>query len=84
MSRKLIAPIEVPEDYFDMDIETRKNVCNELIDNMILIVDRQLPQHINRIDWLKNILASSLAGAVDTENYEAATLIRDCQKLLDE
>jgi hypothetical protein len=79
-----MSKIEVPEDYIEYDAEQKDEFINELVDNLLLLIDKNIPTGINRIEFLKDVLTSSLAGAVDTEHYEAAAIIRDIMKRLDE
>lgn len=79
-----IHPILIPENYIEYDENQRNEFCYDLIDNMLHTLDKQLPDAINRIDFLTDVLLSSEKGAVDTENYEAAAIIRDILKRLNE
>lgn len=77
-------PIEVPEDYLEYSDEQKEEFVNDIVDTLLTHIDRQLPTGMNRLNFLLGVLNSSLAGAVDTEHYEAAAIIRDIIKKLDE
>lgn len=77
-------PIEVPEDYLDYSDEQKEEFVNDIVDTLLTHIDKQLPTGLDRINFLLGVLNSSLAGALDTEHYEAAAIIRDIIRKLDE
>jgi hypothetical protein len=76
--------IDVPTDYFSYDITQKKELCEDLIDRLYLFIDDKLEPQINRIEFLKDVLQSSLESNVQLEYYEVAAVINDCIKLLNE
>lgn len=79
-----ISPIEIPEDYLDFDKERKDEFINNIVDTLFFHIDKQLPTGIDRLNFLKDILAGSLMGAVETEHYEVAAIIRDIINKIDE
>jgi hypothetical protein len=51
---------------------------------MLLSLDKKLPTHLNRINFLIDILESSLIINEENENYEVCSVIRDIIKRLDD
>lgn len=83
-NRLKATPIEVPEDYLTYTDEQKQEFVDNIVDTLLLHIDKQLPTGINRMNFLLTVLNSSLAGALDTEHYEAAVILRDIIKKLDE
>lgn len=79
-----IGYIDIPYQYVNYDEKKRKAICNFLIDKILKYLDQELPEQINRIDYLNEIFDSTIETNVEMENYEVATVIRDCKKFLNE
>lgn len=76
--------IDVPKDYFDLTPEQKSELCDTLLDKLFVYIDERLPDEYNRLEFLKDILVSSLESNIEYEQYEVAQVINDCIKLLDE
>lgn len=79
-----IGNIDIPSDYFEYDVKKKKEVCEDLLDVLYLYVDRELDEKYNRIEFLKDVLISSLETNVQLETYEVAAVLNDCLKILNE
>ena len=69
--------IDVPMNYVTLTDYRKDVVCNNIIDSILIQIDNSLPQHINRINFLIEILESSLLTNEEEENYEICAVIKD-------
>lgn len=79
-----IGEIEIPSDYFKLTQNQKNNLCNELMDIMITIIDKHFRQGIDRLDILDKMLLSSINTNIDEENYEVCAVLNDIRNLLNE
>lgn len=79
-----IGYFDFPKDYLSFDEEKRKNICTEIIDVMLHQIDKKLPEFINRVDFLDEILVSSIITGEADEQYEVCQVLTDCRKILNE
>ena len=72
--------IDVPVEYANFDEETKDAYCNNLIDDFLHLIEKELSRtpEINRINFLQQILQSSLITNENLENYEVCIILRDC------
>ena len=85
MRKKInIGKIDIPTDYFDYDEIKKKEVCEDLLEVLYIFIDRELDEKYNRIEFLKEVLLSSLESNVQLETYEVAAVLSDCIKILNE
>jgi hypothetical protein len=77
-----IGYIDIPKEYLTLDSESKKVICDRFIDIMLLQLDRNLSPEINRIDFLDEVLESSLITNEEQENFEVCQVISDCRKRL--
>jgi hypothetical protein len=72
--------MDIPKDYIKYDDETKILFCNDLIDTMLRLIERDLSRapQINRINFLIQVLESSLITNENMENYEVCSVLRDC------
>jgi hypothetical protein len=75
-----IGYIDVPLEYAKFEDSIKKEFCNNLIDSMLRMIEKELSRapEINRINFLQELLESSLITNVNLENYEVCTILRDC------
>ena len=78
-----IGSIDVPIDYSKLNSKQKKAICNNLIDTLLMTIDRTLPPHINRIQFLDEVLESSIESNNDLERYEISQTLYDMRKQLD-
>lgn len=76
--------LEVPETYHQFTQDEKNVLCDKIIDALLTQLDRHLLPHINRITFLEEILESSLLTNELDENYEICSVIKDCQRRLNE
>lgn len=79
-----IGYMDIPIGYSSFDDDKKKILCDNIIDSMLLELEKHLPKHINRIDFLMGILESSLLINEEYENYEVCSVIRDTIKRLND
>lgn len=85
MSRSVkLGFIDIPKDYIDLPLENRIEICDTLIDVLLRKIDKNLAPQYNRVDFLLEVLESSLETNIEEETYEVATVIRDCINRLNE
>ena len=85
MRKKInIGKIDIPTDYFHYDEIKKKEVCEDLLEVLYIFIDRELDDKYNRIEFLKEVLLSSLESNVQLETYEVAAVLNDCLKILNE
>jgi hypothetical protein len=85
MRKKInIGKIDIPTDYFHYDEIKKKEVCEDLLEVLYIFIDRELDEKYNRIEFLKEVLLSSLESNVQLETYEVAAVLSDCIKILNE
>jgi hypothetical protein len=85
MRKKInIGNIDIPTDYFHFDEIKKKEVCEDLLEVLYIFIDRELDDKYNRIEFLKEVLLSSLESNVQLETYEVAAVLNDCLKILNE
>ena len=75
-----IGYIDVPVAYANFNDEYKIKFCNNLIDGMLRMIENELQAapEINRINFLQELLESSLITNEELENYEVCTILRDC------
>ena len=78
-----IGDIVVPIDYSKLNDKQKKAICDNLIDTLLMSIDRVLPPHINRIQFLDEVLISSIQSNNDLEQYEVSQTLYDMRKRLD-
>ena len=82
-----LTSIDIPVMYIEYTDEERIDFCNQIVDKLLLYVDRELtylPVNLSRKDFLEGILESSLIVNESYENWEVCCVIRDCKKILNE
>lgn len=83
-TKKEIGYIDIPSEYDTYTQEEKVAVCNKILDKIMLVVDRQLPAHINRMTFIDEILEETLESNIKDEKYEVCSVIRDIVKLINE
>lgn len=76
--------IGIPKEYFVYDKETKVLICNEIIDRLLIQIDRELDPTINRIQFLDEMMESSIETNLKDENYEVVQVFSDVRKMLNE
>ena len=78
-----IGDIVIPIDYSKLNHKQKVAICDNLIDTLLMSIDRILPPEINRIQFLDKILISSIESNNDLEQYEFSQTLYDMRKRLD-
>jgi uncharacterized protein with NRDE domain len=84
MKKIRLGVMDIPKDYFDFTFQQKKDLCEDLMDKLYLYIDERLDTEYNRIEFLRDVLVSSLESNEEEEQYEICQVISDCIKLLDE
>jgi len=79
-----IGMLHIPRDYLLFDEDTKKIVCDRIIDALLVHLNKELPPEVNRIDYLMGIIESSIITNITDENYEMCQVMKDCKNRLDE
>ena len=79
-----IGTMDIPEDYFSLTQNEKEVVCMMIYDDIMLLVDKQLPKYVNRMNFINKIIDSSLITNVDEEKYEVAAVLKDLKELIKE
>jgi hypothetical protein len=79
-----IGYIDIPMEYCDLDINQKREVCNNIIDILLRQIDKDLAPEINRITFLDEILESSLISNEELEQFEICACLLDIRKILNE
>ena len=78
-----IGNIDIPIDYSKLNSKQKVAICDNLIDTLLMSIDRILPPEINRIQFLDEVLESSIESNNDLEQYEVSQTLYDMRKRLD-
>lgn len=76
--------VGIPKQYFVYDKQTKILICNEIIDRILIQIDKELDPTINRIQFLDAMMESSIETNLEDENYEVVQVFSDVRKILNE
>jgi len=79
-----LGEIEIPDDYFKLTEDQKKEICLELLDNMLRVINKRIRPEINHIHFLEKLLVSSIQTNVENEKYEICQVLDDIRKLINE
>lgn len=82
--KKQIGYIDIPQEYDTYTQEEKVAVCNKILNKIMLVVDKELPAHINRMTFIDEVLESTLESNEQEEKYEICVVIRDIIELINE
>jgi hypothetical protein len=74
--------IDIPMEYNKFTEEKKIVIINKIIDTLLLHIDRDLDPMYNRIDFLNEVLDSSIMTNEEEEQYEICSVLLDCKKQL--
>jgi len=82
--RKFIGWLDIPTEYMKYDDETKLVFCSDLIDTMLRLIEKDLSKapEINRINFLIQVIESSLITNENLENYEVCCVLKDCLNVI--
>lgn len=77
--------INIPKAYFDYSVKQKKAICIKAIDKLLIYIEENLDDPtINRIQFLDEILESSIISNNEVDAYEVSGFLNDCRKMLNE
>ena len=79
-----IGYIDIPMEYCELTSEEKRAICNKIIDMLLRQIDKELAPEINRINFLDEILESSLISNEELEQFEICACLLDIRKILNE
>jgi hypothetical protein len=79
-----VGELEVPIDYFSFNRNEKEQLCLQLMDAMLHVLDRELNQELDRVSVLDRVLESSIITNQDEENYEICEVLKDIRILINE
>jgi hypothetical protein len=77
-----IGYIDIPVEYAKLNDAAKKAICNKLIDEILIDIDKKLPVYVNRFRFLDEILDSSIESNNVLENYEISQTLYDMKKII--
>jgi hypothetical protein len=72
----------IPEDYFDMDNTNKETVCVVLMNEILELIDKQIPKELNRFDFLDKVIESSIQTNIEQEHYEVCAVLNDIKQMI--
>ena len=79
-----IGEIEVPRDYWNLSLNKRRELCETLIDTILVVLEQQIRPDMNKIRVLDLLLISSIITNEELENYEICQVLSDLRLLINE
>jgi len=79
-----IGELEIPINYFKFSKEDRDILCNEVMDAMLHMLDKQLKPELDRLEILDKLLESSIITNQEQEEYEICQVLVDIRTLINE
>lgn len=79
-----IGEIHIPIEYFELTVEEKDYLVNELLNEMLIQIDKNVIQGVNRIEVLEHILESSIETNIQDETYEICAVLYDIKQKLNE
>jgi len=79
-----IGELEIPIDYFKFCKEDKDILCNEIMDAMLHLLDKQLKPSLDRLEVLDKLLESSIITNQEQEEYEICQVLMDIRTLINE
>ena len=76
--------INIPKAYVEFTDVQKKQLCNRILNTLLNHIDENLNPEINRIEFLDDVLVSSIESNKEEELYEICIVLSDCRKLLNE
>jgi len=79
-----IGHLEIPEDYFKLHSIDKETICIILMEQILNMIDKQIPSYINKIEFLDKVLESSIITNVQAEQYEIAQVLTDIKQMIND
>ena len=77
-----IGYIDIPKEYNGLTQKRKDEICDILIEKLLIAIDKELPEYMSRFEFLIEVLESSLQANEDLENYEICQVLNDILKQL--
>ena len=74
----------IPKDYWTLDLETKRELCETLVDTLLVVLDKQVRPDMNKLRVLDLLLISSIITNEQEENYEICQVLHDLRLLINE
>jgi len=79
-----VGELEIPLTYWEMSEQDKNDLCLTIMDSMLIILDRNLNDGLNRMDILDKMLESSIMVNTQHEEYEICEVMNRIRKLINE
>lgn len=79
-----IGELEIPTDYWSLDIQNRRELCLTIVDAIITLLDKLANPQTDRIAILNAIIDSSIETNEKEENYEICGVLNDIKQIINE
>jgi hypothetical protein len=76
--------LDVPKNYFDLELEDKEIVRNSILEVMLYILDKNLSKSTDKQKVLLDVIESSIMMNEQEENYEVAGVLVDIRKMINE
>ena len=76
--------LDVPKNYFDLDLEDKEVVRNSILEAMLYILEKNLSKDTDKQKVLLEIIDSSIMMNEHDENYEVAGVLFDIKNMINE
>jgi len=79
-----VGELEIPTDYWSMDVQDKRELCLTIIDAFVTLLDKLVNPEFSRIGILNVILDSSIETNEMDENYEVCQVLKDMKQIINE
>jgi len=79
-----VGHLDIPKDYFELDKINKETICFVLMENILNMIDKKFPPHINRFELMNDLLDASIQTNVEEETYEVAQVLKDIKDIINE
>jgi hypothetical protein len=76
--------LDVPKNYFDLQLEDKEVVRNSILEAMLYILEKNLSKDTDKQKVLLEIIESSIMMNEHDENYEVAGVLFDIKNMINE
>ena len=78
--------VDIPANYLKLEDKQKDVLADRMIDTVLMFIEKQLEPipYVNRMDFLEQVLDSSIQTNVENEMYEIAAVFQRCKKRLNE
>jgi len=78
--------VDIPKNYLKLSEKQKNMLADRMIDTVLTFIERELQQlpEVNRMDFLQQVLDSSIKTNVEHELYEIAAVFQRCKERINE